>query len=237
MRVKAARHPGEAGRDGERQQPVAVSRHAQHLGDILVIVYREQTESEPRAMDRVGDRQRPERRGKPQQVEGRRRRRPYFRQRDGAEIHAGSAIDRGIEDDRPDDERDRQRDEREELSPDLPHAEDDGTERERKDGRHHRGGGQRPQERHVEARRQGRRRVHAGAEERAVTEGEVARVAGKDVPGRRQDDPVEDEVEKRLVEQGQAEQGNRRQHAAHDQHRGVDASQATPFPAGPGARR
>ena len=88
--------------------------------------------------------------------------------------------------------------------------------------RHDRRRRQRPQERHVEARRERGRRVHPGAEERAVPEGKVARVSGEDVPGGGEHDPVENEVQERLVEERQPEQGERCQHAAHDQHRGVD---------------
>jgi len=90
------------------------------------------------------------------------------------------------------------------AAPDTAHAEHDEPDDERQHGSNGRGDRQRPQERHLVVRRERGRRIDARAEERAVSEREVARVAGQDVPRRGEHDPVEDEIEEGLVERRQA---------------------------------
>ncbi len=76
QRLDAARDARERARDRERDELVAVGRHAHHLGRVLVVVDREQAGAEARDDDRPGDQQRERRRGEREQVEGRRLRRP-----------------------------------------------------------------------------------------------------------------------------------------------------------------
>src|SRR3954470_21452268 len=62
-----------------------------------------------------------------------------------------------------------------------------------------------------------------------MAEREVARVAGKQVPRRGEHDPVEDEVEKRLIERRQAHEGHRRESRADPQEDGNRLHEANRF--------
>ena len=182
QRVDASRHAGECARQRKGRELEAVGRHAHHLGDVLVVVDREQAASETRAGHQIRGQHGHERECQRQQVKRRRRVAADVGQRHGAQIDTGAAVDRRVEDDGRQHECHGEREEREHLAAHAADAEHDEAHGKR-ERRGDRGGGrQRPQERHVVARRERGRGVDARAEERAVPERDVTRVTGQDVP-------------------------------------------------------
>ncbi len=172
---------------------------------------REQPRAEARGPDPPGDQQRRRRGGEREQVEGRRRRRAELRHRHRAERDALPAVERRVDDDGADHEGDGEREQREQLAAHAPDPEDDRAERHPQQRGGERGGGECPQERHVVAAGEQGGRVDPGAVECAVAEREVTGIPRKDVPRRGEHDPVEDEVEERLVERRRMEEGHRRE--------------------------
>ena len=203
--MNAAGKAGKGARDGERDELVGVGGNAHHLGDVFVVVYRKQPRSELGVANAISDVERRERNDQRHQIDRRRRAGPEFGNRHRAERDAGSAVDARVQHDRRDDKRDGQRQQREQFAAHRLDAKHDGTERhaeQRRGGRCQRQG---PEKRHAEVRRQACRRVHADAEECAVAERKVTRVARQDVPRQRQDRPVAHEVEERFVKRRDAE--------------------------------
>ena len=209
--VDAAGKAGERARQREGAELEAIGRHAHHLRDLLVVVDGEQTRAEARVIDRIRDPYGGDREDQRQHVEAARDRRGELRHRHRRQHHAGSAVDRRIEDDGGEDERQCQGEHGEELTAQRAHAEDDRAERRTEQHRQRRGKGQRPHQRPAELAAEHRRRVDPGAEERGVAEGEVAGVAAEDVPRRGKDDRVQQQVEERFVEGRQSQEWNRSQ--------------------------
>ena len=147
-------------------------------------------------------------------IERGRRSAEQLRDRDRRQEDAGAAVDPRVEGDRGQHERHGEREEPEELSADSADAEDDRGDRGTEERRHQSGRRQRPEEWHVERRRERGRGVDAGAEEGGVAEAEVAGVAAEDVPAGRQGDPEEHQIEECLVEGRQPERRHERERDA-----------------------
>ena len=206
QRLYAAGNTGERRRDRQRRELVAEGRHAEDLGDILVVANRKEPCPQARPVDPPCDPHRRRGGDKSHQIERRRRRRPKRRHGNATQINAWAAIDWRAHDDRRQNEGDRQRQQREQFAAHLPDPENDAAQRNAHPCCDQRGGGQRSEKRPPEAPGEGRGRVHPEPEERAVAEGKIPRIAGENIPRRRQDDPVEHEIQKRLVERRQADE-------------------------------
>ena len=72
---------------------------------------------------------------------------PRMRAAAPAQVHAGTAVDAGVEHDRRQNERDGQREQREQLTAKAPHPEDHRSHRDAEQRGHEAGEGQRRQER------------------------------------------------------------------------------------------
>jgi hypothetical protein len=178
--VDAAGKPGERARETKGGELEAVGRHAHHLGDILVIVDGEQAGAEARVEYRMRDPQRGDGDGEHQQVQRAGRRRRELRHV-GHHLDARAAVDL-VEHDGGEHEGDGEREEREQLAAQRAHAEHDRSqqqaEQRRAAGRQRQGGEEIP----VMLPDQRRGDVYAGAEERAMAEREVARIAAQQIP-------------------------------------------------------
>ena len=212
--MDAAGHAGQRARDAQRDELVAVGRHAHHLGRVFVVVDREQADAELGHRNAPGHQHRQRRCGQRQQVESGRLRRADGRYRHCRQRDAVATVDGRVADDGADDEGDRQRQQREHLAADALDAEDHRAQRQAQQAGHARGHRQRPQKRPLVFGQQRAGGVDAGAEEGAVAEGKVAGVARQDVPRRGQHDPQEDQVQQRVVEGRQAERGHEGQRHA-----------------------
>src|SRR5437773_930381 len=217
--VDAAGDAGDPRRQRERHELVRERRHALDLGDVLVVVDGEQAEPEPRARDRVRDGQREDGETEGEEGEGAGGRGDEARKRHVAQVDAGPAVQTRVEDDRRQHERDGEREQTEQLAAQALDPEDDGADADAQQRSNDRRHGQGGEERRAEARRERGHRVHAGAEEGAVAEAEIAGVTAQQAPARGERDPVEDEVEEGLVEGRQPDQ---RQHRE-DESRGEKA--------------
>ena len=214
--MNAACNAGKRARQAECGHLAAERRNAHHLGDVLIVTDREQAGAELGAIDPARRQQRDDGERQREQIERRRNRWPNARNRHSAQIDARSAVDRRVEHDRADHERDGERDEREELAAQPSHAEDHGAERDSQQRGDQRREWKCPEKRHGIARGDKRRRIHAGAEKSAVSERKIARVAGQDVPRRRENDPVQHEIKERFIERREAKPGKRGEQQARD---------------------
>ena len=195
-----ADQPGDEAAQREGHELVAIGRHAEYLGHVLVVADGEEPHTPPRAEDRQRGGHGEQRDHERQMIERGRRSAEQLRDRDRRQEDAGAAVDPRVEGDRGQHERHGEREEPEELSADSADAEDDRGDRGTEERRHQSGRRQRPEEWHVERRRERGRGVDAGAEEGGVAEAEVAGVAAEDVPAGRQGDPEEHQIEEGLVE-------------------------------------
>src|SRR6185503_5043276 len=208
-------------RDGA--QLVAKGRHAFDLGDILVVMNGEKTEPHARAIDAVGNdhRQRAEEEAK--RVDRPRLRAEELGHRYADEIDAGAAVDRGIRDDRRDDEGDRDRDQCEKLAAKPLQAEDEPPDAGSEGCGEQARSRDRPEERPVELRRQSGGGIDAGAEEGGMAEAPIAGEPAEDRPARRHRDPEEDKIEEGDVVSGDTGRRNDEHERGHHDEAGNDA--------------
>src|SRR5262249_56220316 len=117
---------GQSGGEAEREKLVPVRGHAEHFRHVLVVVDGEESRAPASPLD--GVRRRDGRRGdgEAEEVQGGRRRPNNAWHRHGTEVPPRPAVDARVEHDGGDYERDREREEREQLPAQPPHPEDDG---------------------------------------------------------------------------------------------------------------
>ncbi len=209
QRLHAADHARQAAGQREGAELVAEGRHAHHLGDVLVVVDREQAGAEARVVDHQRGHHRRQRDGQRQQIEGARGGGTDRGHRHRAHVDARAAVDRRVEDERRDHEGGGQGQQREQLGPHRLDPEGHRAQQGAEQRGHQAGGRQGPQERDVEAGRQVAVVYDADAEEGAVAEREIAGVARQQVPRGGERDPVQHQVEDRLVEGRQPEPRHR----------------------------